>query len=193
MARALNAYGLCMGMASVFGQVVGGLLIHIDLFGWGWRSCFLINLPIGLVAIALALRIVPESRAPIQPQLDLTGMMVISLALFAATLPLIEGREQGWPLWSWLSMAGAAVLFLVFVVYENRLKLSGAFPPIDFSLFSERPFAVGLLARLIFLVGSHSDAARILLEAAHASEAFAVAKWRATADEDRQYCFAVAL
>jgi MFS family permease len=159
MARALNAYGLCMGMASVFGQVVGGLLIHIDLFGWGWRNCFLINLPIGLVAIALALRIVPESRAPIQPQLDLTGMMVISLALFAATLPLIEGREQGWPLWSWLSMAGAAVLFVVFVVYENRLKLSGAFPPIDFSLFSERPFAVGLLAQLIFLVGSHSDAA----------------------------------
>jgi len=120
-------------------------------------------------------------------------MMVISLALFAATLPLIEGHEQGWPLWSWLSMAGAAFLFVVFVVYENRLKLSGAFPPIDFSLFSERPFAVGLLARLIFLVGSHSDAARILLEAAHASEAFAVAKWRATADEDGQYCFAVAL
>ncbi|HWE06063.1 MAG TPA: MFS transporter, partial [Rhizomicrobium sp.] len=123
-ARALNAYGLCMGLASVFGQVFGGLLIHVDLFGGDWRSCFLINLPIGLVAIALALRIVPESSAPMRPRLDLTGMFVISLALLAATMPLIEGREQGWPFWSWLSLAAAAILLVLFVVHENRVKIA---------------------------------------------------------------------
>jgi EmrB/QacA subfamily drug resistance transporter len=149
-ARALNAYGFCMGFASVFGQVIGGVLIHLDLFGWGWRSCFLLNFPIGLTAIVLASRILPESAAPRRPQLDLAGMILISLALLATTLPLIEGRQNAWPLWSWLSLAAAIGLFVVFVIHENRLKSLGAFPLIDLGLFSERAFSVGLLAQLIF-------------------------------------------
>ena len=80
-ARALNAYGFCMGLASVLGQVIGGLLIHLNLFGWGWRSCFLLNVPIGTLAVVLAGRVIPESRAPRQPNLDLPGMLLIASAL----------------------------------------------------------------------------------------------------------------
>jgi EmrB/QacA subfamily drug resistance transporter len=152
-ARALNAYGLCMGLASVFGQVIGGLLIHANFLGWGWRSCFLINLPIGVVAIALAYGIVPESRAPARPHLDLPAMALVSLALFALTFPLIEGRQQGWPLWSWISLAAAAALFAAFALWELRVKSRGALPLIDPALFSARAFSIGLLAQLIFYMG----------------------------------------
>jgi predicted MFS family arabinose efflux permease len=73
-----------------------------------------------------------------------------STALVATTLPLIEGREQGWPTWSWLSLATAVVPFVAFAVYERSLKRRGAYPLIDFDLFKERAFSVGLFAQLIF-------------------------------------------
>ena len=152
-AKALNAYGVTMGLASVFGQVVGGLLIHFDLFGWGWRTCFLINLPIGLAAIVSASRIVPESRAPTRPQLDIAGMILVSLALLATTLPLIEGRQQGWPTWTWYCLGLAAVLFVLFVMHERRLCARGGFPLIDPRLYRQRAFSVGLLAQLTFYMG----------------------------------------
>lgn len=149
-ARALNAYGFCMGLASVFGQVIGGLLISADLWGWGWRSCFLINVPIGLAAVAAAIRIVPESRAPKRQDLDLAGMILIASALTAVTLPLIEGRQQGWPSWSWAMLTAAIALFTGFALYERYVKWRGVHPLIDLDLFRERPFSVGLLAQLTF-------------------------------------------
>lgn len=149
-ARALNAYGFCMGLASVFGQVVGGLLISANLLGWGWRSCFLINVPIGVVAVVLAARIVPESRTPKGPDLDLAGMVLIASALAGVTLPLIEGREQGWPSWSWAMLAAAIALFVTFVAHERRVKRNGLHPLIDLELFGKRSFSAGLLAQLTF-------------------------------------------
>ena len=61
--RAITAYGIVMGLAAASGQVVGGLLIAADVAGSGWRAIFLINVPIGVIALALVSRIVPESRA----------------------------------------------------------------------------------------------------------------------------------
>lgn len=149
-ARALNAYGFCMGLASVLGQIVGGLLISLNLFGWNWRTCFLINVPIGLIAVLVAMRVVPESRAPERPRLDLVGMTLITAALFALAYPLIQGRQEGWPAWSWLSIALSMVLFLLFGLFEDRAKRAGILPLIDFGLFDDRSFSVGLLAQLVF-------------------------------------------
>ena len=149
-ARALNAYGVVMGLASVFGQVIGGLLMHVDAFGWGWRACFLINVPVGLLALACVSRVVPESRTPRRPGLDLAGMMLVSLALLATIFPLIEGRELGWPSWSWLCFGLAALLFVAFAWYEIRMRARGGLPLLDFGLFTDRVFSVGLLAQLTF-------------------------------------------
>ena len=60
--RALSAYGVALGLAAVGGQVIGGALVQTDVLGLGWRGCFLINVPIGLAALALTPRLVPESR-----------------------------------------------------------------------------------------------------------------------------------
>lgn len=152
-ARAVNAYGVCMGLAAVFGQVIGGLLIQANVFGWDWRTCFLINVPIGLAVLALTPRLVPESRAPRRPGLDLVGMTMIALALVAVVLPLVEGRQQGWPLWAWLCLVAAVLLFAGFGRYEQRIKRQGVQPLIDFALFRERAFTAGLLAQLVFYLG----------------------------------------
>ena len=71
--RAMSLYGMALGLAAVGGQVIGGALVDADVAGLGWRSCFLINVPIGLVALALAPRLVPESRAERRARLDVAG------------------------------------------------------------------------------------------------------------------------
>ncbi|WP_030510541.1 MFS transporter [Microbispora rosea] len=146
-ARAVNAYALTMGLAAVFGQLAGGLLIQADLFGLGWRACFLINLPIGVVALAATWRVIPESRAAGAVRLDLGGAALVTLALAATLLPLIEGREQGWPVWTWVSFALTVALLLA---YARRRHDS---PLIDLALFRERAVTAGLLTNLAFSMG----------------------------------------
>ncbi|HSA50204.1 MAG TPA: MFS transporter [Yinghuangia sp.] len=146
-ARAIGAYALTMGLAAVFGQLIGGALIQADLFGMGWRACFLINVPIGVVALAAAKRVLPESRADTAPRLDLVGTVLIILALTATLLPLIEGREQGWPLWAWFSFVASALLLAGYAVRRHES------PIVDTALFRERAFTVGLFANLVFTMG----------------------------------------
>ncbi|MEV7236610.1 MFS transporter [Streptomyces sp. NPDC051020] len=145
--RATNAYALTMGLAAVFGQLIGGVLIHADLFGLGWRACFLINVPIGIAVLAVARRVIPESRVPEAVRLDLGGAALVTAALVATLLPLIEGREQGWPLWTWASFAGAAGLF---VAYGRRRHDA---PLIDPALFRQRAFSTGLFTALAYTMG----------------------------------------
>jgi EmrB/QacA subfamily drug resistance transporter len=154
--RAFNAYGVTMGLAAVFGQLIGGVLIRADILGWGWRSCFLINIPIGVVALLLVPRHVPESFAPGRQRLDLVGMVLAALALTALILPVVEGRQQGWPLWAWLSLAASFVLFTIFALYEHRLTQRGGSPLVDLALFRERAFTAGLSVQLVFWTGSAS-------------------------------------
>ena len=106
--RAMSLYGMALGLAAVGGQVIGGALVDADVAGLGWRSCFLINVPIGLVALALAPRLVPESRAERRARLDVAGAAILAIGLTAVLLPLIQGRELGWPAWTWASLAAAA-------------------------------------------------------------------------------------
>ncbi|MFC4031606.1 MFS transporter [Streptomyces polygonati] len=155
-ARAFNAYGMAMGISAVFGQLIGGVLIQGNVLYLGWRGCFLINLPIGLIALFLVPKLVPESRAPGRPKLDLVGTLLVTLGLVAVVLPLIEGRAQGWPAWTWISLAAAVPLFALFAFFERRLAAQGGSPLIDLSMFKERAFTAGLLAQLVFWIGQAS-------------------------------------
>ena len=148
--RAFARYSLVVGLGAVFGQLVGGLLIWADPFGLDWRWCFLINLPIGIAALALVGRI-PESRHA-SSRLDPAGVALSSAALVTLVLPLIEGRAHGWPAWTWLSLAASAVLFAAFVLSQRGRRQ----PLMDLSLFRERPFTVGLIATQVFWMGQAS-------------------------------------
>ncbi|MBM9507554.1 MFS transporter [Actinacidiphila acididurans] len=155
-ARAFSVYGLVMGIGAVFGQLIGGLLIRADLLGLGWRACFLINVPVGAVALALVPRALAESRAPRRPRLDNTGVLLSSAATVALVLPLIQGRSLGWPLWTWLCPVGAAVLAAGFVVHQSRLGAAGGDPVLNPALFRHRGFRPGALAQVVFWTGQAS-------------------------------------
>ena len=138
-------FGFAMGIAGVLGQLVGGALIQADVAGLGWRAIFLINVPVGLVALPLVARVVPESRgAP--SRLDLAGAALVTAAVTAVVLPLVEGREHGWPVWTWVSLAVAPVLGVALVAHQRGRSA----PLLDLTLFRSRSFAIGSLTALTF-------------------------------------------
>ena len=155
-ARAFSMFGLSLGIGAVSGQLIGGLLIRADVFGLDWRTCFLINVPVGAVAVALTPRVVPESRGPARAALGIPGMVIASVALVAIVLPLIQGRQAGWPAWTWPSLAGGCLLLAAFAWYQHRVAARGGTPLIDPALFRERAFTAGLLAQLVFWTGQAS-------------------------------------
>jgi EmrB/QacA subfamily drug resistance transporter len=143
-------YGMTIGFGMIAGQVLGGLLVSADLLGLGWRPVFLVNLPFGVVAMTLAWRLVPESRAPAGLKLDLRGVALVSAALALLLYPLIRGEAAGWPAWTWLSLAGATVLMVVFVRYERWKTDRDGSALVVLSLFRHRSFVVGLGVGLSF-------------------------------------------
>ena len=156
LTKAFTAYGLAMGLAAICGQLIGGLLIHADLLGLGWRACFLINVPVGAVALLLVPRVIAESARSGREQLDVIGMALVTGALAAIVLPLIQGRQQGWPWWTALSFGIGALLLVEFVWFELRLASAGKEPLIDPSLFADRAFASGMAVQLIAWTGQAS-------------------------------------
>jgi EmrB/QacA subfamily drug resistance transporter len=151
--RAVTTYGLTMGLAAAGGQLIGGALIALNLFGLDWRACYLVNVPIGIAAIALAPRAVPESRAEAGERLDLLGAALAAATLVAVVLPLVEGRRQGWPAWTFICLAAAVPLALAFAARQRRLAATGGSPLVDPALFRERAFTVGVLASVVFYAG----------------------------------------
>ncbi|MDI1452813.1 MFS transporter [Streptomyces sp. ATE26] len=149
-AVAFNVYGLAIGMAAVFGQLIGGSLIALDPGGLGWRAIFLVNVPIGLVAVALVPRLVPESRGGGGAGLDVVGMLLVMIGLVAVVLPLTEGRELGWPLWSVLCLVAAVPVLGVFALQQHRGTVRGGSPLVDTVLFRSRTFSVGLVAMMFY-------------------------------------------
>lgn len=143
--RVFGVLGVVMGMASVSGQVAGGLLTGADLFGSGWRSVFWVNIPIGVATVLLALACVPESRAERTRELDVPGVLVLSAALLLLTYPLIQGRDAGWPWWTWACFAASAVAFALFAVLERAVDRRGGDPLIKPSLFAQRSFSLGIV------------------------------------------------
>jgi EmrB/QacA subfamily drug resistance transporter len=154
--KAISVYGTVMGLAAVSGQLIGGALIQANPAGLGWRSVFLINLPVAAVALALTSRLVPESRAESAGRLDLTGTALATLGLTAIVLPLVEGRQYGWPAWSIACLIAAPFVLGAFVWSQLRRTRTGATPLLDMGLFKERAFAAGLLTQLGLWCGQAS-------------------------------------
>ncbi|KLJ01129.1 MFS transporter, partial [Luteimonas sp. FCS-9] len=111
--RAFGLLGMTLGLAAIAGQVLGGWLVHADIGRLGWRTIFLINVPIGLLAIGMA-RFVPESHAPQRPALDWGGVALASAGLGLLLVPLLEGPGRGWPAWALAALAAGVALLAVF-------------------------------------------------------------------------------
>ncbi|MFB8009402.1 MFS transporter [Nocardia sp. NPDC056000] len=144
-AKAMAAFGATVGLGAVSGQVLGGVLLDLDLFGWGWRTIFFINLPIGVIAALLAARWLPRHEQTHRPRLDPVGALGISAALALVLVPVTLGRPEGWPVWTWVSMAAALPVLLLTLRYEAALTRRGGQPVLDTALIRERVFAAGMV------------------------------------------------
>ncbi len=147
---ALSLYGAVFGLAAVVGQALGGILISLNLMGLGWRAIFLVNSPIALLVIVFAIPVVRETRARHTSKLDLGGTALSILTLGALIVPLIEGREAGWPLWAWLSLAAVPGLAWLFWRYEARLHLAGGAPLLNPDALRAPGLGRALLVALTF-------------------------------------------
>ncbi|QXJ20642.1 MFS transporter [Actinomadura graeca] len=153
MGAAFGMFGPIMGLSSVGGPVLAGWLIDADLFGTGWRMIFLINLPLGAAAVLAGLRFLPSGRSEHASRLDLTGALLASLGAGLLIYPLVQGRELGWPLWTFGMMGASLAVWALFTWYETRKQRAGGDPLIVPSLFRKRGFTGGLVVGLVFFSG----------------------------------------
>jgi len=151
-ARAFGLLGAVIGLATIMGPLVGGLIIRDDITGATWRWIFLVNVPIGIVSMFAASRVLPESRAPHATRLDLVGVLIASTGLFLLVYPLVEGQTSGWPLWTYICLAMSPVMLALFVLYERGLA-PGKFPLVQLGLFRIQAFRVGVVISALFLAG----------------------------------------
>lgn len=150
---AYGSFGPTIGLAAVGGPILAGALIAWDLAGAGWRTIFLINVPIGIIGLALATATLPESRAADGPRPDPCGMLLVSAGLTMLMFPLIQGRELGWPVWSIALMAASVPVLAAFAAHQRRRRRTGRAPLVEPSLFGMRAFSGGLVVSLVFFAG----------------------------------------
>lgn len=148
--RALGLYGAIGGLAFVIGQVLGGLLVSIDAGGLGWRSVFLINLPIGLVVLAYTHRHIPETRSQHPARIDWPGTLLLALVILCLLLPMALGPVLHWP-WQCAVALGAVppLLYLLWNV-ELRQERRKAFPLLPPSLLRLRSVRFGVWIAVLF-------------------------------------------
>ncbi|MFF0811017.1 MFS transporter [Streptomyces albogriseolus] len=151
--KVFGLFGAIVGLGAVSGPLLGALLTEGNLFGLEWRPIFLINLPVGVAALVLGSRFITESKAPRALKLDLPGVALVTLALLMLLYPLTRGRELGWPVWGYVSMAGALVVFAALVAYERAKGARDGSPLIELSLFRVKSFAAGIAVQTVFGVG----------------------------------------
>lgn len=150
--RAFAIFGPVMGLAAVAGPLLGGAIVDADLLGTGWRAIFLINVPVGLAALAIGRRALPDT-APVAPggRLDLPSVLLAMAGGFAIVYPLVEGRELGWPAWCVAMPAGGLALLGAFAALQARRHRSKATTLVEPSLLRRRPYVSGLALVATFI------------------------------------------
>ena len=164
--KALGFYGATLGLGFVSGQILGGGLIQANIFGLGWRAIFLVNVPVGVIALIVAAVTVPKARGLRKPRLDPLGAIGVSGGLALALVPLTLGRDEGWPVWTWVSLALALPVLAATVAWERRLTRAGGDPLLNLALFRDRAFSAGLLLNFaaLFFFGSFMFVLTLLLQ-----------------------------
>jgi MFS family permease len=152
-ARALALYGATSGIAAVIGQLAGGILVHADIAGTAWRPIFLINIPLGLVVLAVAGHVVPATRSEHPLRIDLPGTLLFGATLIALLVPLTEGQDLGWPAWTWIALTLAVGLAIATFQFERRLARRGIVPLLPPSVLRLPSMSRGLAMLLPFSLG----------------------------------------
>ncbi|MEU1627632.1 MFS transporter [Streptomyces sp. NPDC020096] len=148
--KVFGMFGAMVGLGAVSGPLFGALLTQWNLFGLEWRPIFLVNFPVGVAGLLLGLRYITESKAPKALRLDLIGTALACVGLLMLLYPLTQGRELGWPVWGFVSMAASLPVFALFVRYERSKARRDGSPLVELSLFRVKSFAAGIGVQLTF-------------------------------------------
>ena len=152
--KAFGIFGPIMGMAAIAGPLAGGGLIAVNLLGLGLRAIFLVNVPIGLLALAAGRKHLPDGPASTpDARLDLPSVALAAAGGFALVYPLIEGRQDGWPAWSFAMLAAGVAIVAAFGIRQSSRVRRGHTPLIVPTIFKRRGYVAGLLVALGFLGG----------------------------------------
>jgi EmrB/QacA subfamily drug resistance transporter len=144
MAKAFGAFGPVMGLSAVGGPILAGWLVSADYFGWGWRMIFAINIPIGLVALAAAVKLLPVPRPDRSVHVEFTSAAIAAGSMVLLIYPLIQGRELGWPAWTYGMIAAGLLGFGLLAKVESARDRAGKVTLVVPSLFRNKAFTGGL-------------------------------------------------
>jgi len=149
--KAFMFFGPAIGLSTVLGPVVAGLLVDADLFGTGWRMIFLINVPLGAFTLWMGSRVLPAVPPTARGGgLDTTGMLLAGSGTFLLVHPLVQGRELGWPTWVFVECAASIPVLVGFVLHQTRRKAAGRVPLIELGVFRHRSYASGVGFVMVF-------------------------------------------
>jgi EmrB/QacA subfamily drug resistance transporter len=153
--KAFAIMGAVIGVSSALGPIVGGLIIEAFGEESGWRLVFGVNLPIGVVALVAAALLLPngadvKGEKGAKSGIDVFGLVLLSAALVALLVPLIEGEDQGWPLWTYITLVAGALLVVAFAFWEIGYTKRGKSPLVPPHLFSHPAFTGGTILALVY-------------------------------------------
>jgi MFS family permease len=152
--RAFGLFGSVVGISTAVGPLVGGVLIQLGGIANGWRWIFLVNVPIGVLAIVLAFRTVPHTRRPKGERTDYdpVGAVLLGVATVLVLLPFVESRTWTGGL-KWTLLVPAALLGYAFVRWERAYRRRGREPMVNLALFARRSYTFGTVLGMAYFAG----------------------------------------
>jgi EmrB/QacA subfamily drug resistance transporter len=151
--QAFGFFGATVGISTAAGPVVGGLILALAGGPGGWRWIFYVNVPIGLVALVLAARLLPKGTPGRRGHIDVTGVALLGGGVLALMLPLVQAEAGGLSRLWWLFLVGI-VLLVSFALWERRVVRRGGDPLVDPRLVTRTPgYATGAALGTVYFVG----------------------------------------
>ena len=148
--KAFAIMGAVIGISAALGPLVGGLLIEVLGETSGWRWIFAVNLPIGAIALVAAVAILPTGGEGKRLSTDAVGLVLLAASLVALLVPLIQGQDEGWPAWTFVSLGAGVVLLVAFALWERSLAARSIEPLVPPHLFSHAAFTGGVILALVY-------------------------------------------
>ncbi|PPL19156.1 DHA2 family efflux MFS transporter permease subunit [Microterricola pindariensis] len=149
--KAFAIMGAVIGVSTAIGPILGGLIIEAFGDENGWRLVFWVNLPIGVIALIAAAVLLPaHERQLVRTGTDPVGLLLLTAGLVALLVPLIEGQDEGWPLWTFVTLAAGALFIVLFALWEVRIARADKSPLVPPHLFSHPAFSGGVILALVY-------------------------------------------
>ena len=147
--RAFSVYGAALSIGGVTGQILGGILVDLNIGHTAWRAVFFVNVPVGVLAVILATRKLPADDAVqgrVRDGIDVIGLLLGSGAVLLLVLPLVLGRQEGWPVWTFVAIGCGVVLAVLFVLAERWVAARGGRPLLDLEVVRSPGLPSALIA-----------------------------------------------